>query len=301
MILFGAQVANFHAGLLCLGFPLCNGADPPAGRASGRSALDPPGLRLRLSGLVSCVAGGSGSPAAATRPAGALRRWAAIVLAVTVAQIGIAAAMVLEPAPAGLRAAHLLVGSLVWAALVVLVFRSGPTPLEPAAEPADTEPAGARSAVAPGRPRHPHQAADHLAAAGDHGRADVHHAGRAAFARRGSLWVAAGRLPDGRRRQRDQHVVRPGHRHPDGAHPPAADPGGPHLAGLRPGVRRGARASRPSPSSGTRSTRSAPGSRWPGSCSTSSSTPSGSSARARRTSSSAARPARSRRWSDGRR
>ena len=25
VILFGAQVANFHAGLLCLGFPLCNG------------------------------------------------------------------------------------------------------------------------------------------------------------------------------------------------------------------------------------------------------------------------------------
>jgi heme A synthase len=32
VILFGAQVANFDAGLLCLGFPLCNGsALPPAG------------------------------------------------------------------------------------------------------------------------------------------------------------------------------------------------------------------------------------------------------------------------------
>ena len=31
VILFGAQVANFHAGLLCLGFPLCNGSVlPPA-------------------------------------------------------------------------------------------------------------------------------------------------------------------------------------------------------------------------------------------------------------------------------
>ena len=26
VILFGAQVANFHAGLLCLGFPLCSGS-----------------------------------------------------------------------------------------------------------------------------------------------------------------------------------------------------------------------------------------------------------------------------------
>src|SRR4030095_2339694 len=33
VILFGAQVANFHAGLLCLGFPLCSdGVLPPANR-----------------------------------------------------------------------------------------------------------------------------------------------------------------------------------------------------------------------------------------------------------------------------
>ena len=43
---------------------------------------------------------------------------------------------------------------------------------------------------------------------------------------------ARGRLPDGRRRQRHQHVVRPGHRHPDGADPASADSG-------RAGSRRG--------------------------------------------------------------
>ena len=69
VILFGAQVANFHAGLLCLGFPLCNGADPSAGRALGALALDPPGLRLRLPGGER-LPGGSGSPGAATLPAG---------------------------------------------------------------------------------------------------------------------------------------------------------------------------------------------------------------------------------------
>jgi protoheme IX farnesyltransferase len=50
-----------------------------------------------------------------------------------VAQIGVAAAMVLHLLPPALRALHLLVGSLVWAALVLLVFHSGRTP---AAEPA---------------------------------------------------------------------------------------------------------------------------------------------------------------------
>jgi protoheme IX farnesyltransferase len=45
--------------------------------------------------------------------------------------------MVLSLLPPGLRAAHLLMGSLVWATLVVLVYRSGRTPLEPAPEPVD--------------------------------------------------------------------------------------------------------------------------------------------------------------------
>ena len=143
VILFGAQVANFHAGLLCLGFPLCNGRILPP--ATPLAALH---WTHRVFAFVFLVVSGF-LVAQLTRrsdPAGrALGRWAAIVLAVTVAQIGIAAAMVLSLLPPGLRAAHLLMGSLVWATLVVLVYRSGRTPLEPAAEPAETEPAGARS------------------------------------------------------------------------------------------------------------------------------------------------------------
>jgi protoheme IX farnesyltransferase len=142
VILFGAQVANFHAGLLCLGFPLCNGRVLPP--AAPLAVLHWTHRVLAFAFLVV-----SGFLVARltrrTDSAGrALGRWAAVVLAVTVAQIGIAAAMMLSLLPPGLRAAHLLMGSLVWATLVVLVYRSGRTPLEPAVEPAGPETAGPR-------------------------------------------------------------------------------------------------------------------------------------------------------------
>ena len=62
-----------------------------------------------------------------------------MVLAATIAQIAVAAAMVLHLLPPALRALHLLVGSLVWAALVLLVFHSARTPT---AEPEATEAEG---------------------------------------------------------------------------------------------------------------------------------------------------------------
>jgi heme A synthase len=66
-----------------------------------------------------------------TDPSGLrLRRWAAVVLAATVAQIGVGASMVLGLLPPTLRAAHLLMGTLVWATLVVLMFHSVRTPVE---------------------------------------------------------------------------------------------------------------------------------------------------------------------------
>jgi protoheme IX farnesyltransferase len=137
VILFGAQVANFHAGLFCLGFPLCSGRVLPP--AAPLAALHWTHRALAFAFLVV-----SGVLAARltrrTDLAGRLLgRWSAVVLAVTVAQIGIAAAMVLSLLPPGLRAAHLLMGSLVWAALVVLVYRSGRTPLESATEPVGEE------------------------------------------------------------------------------------------------------------------------------------------------------------------
>jgi heme o synthase len=142
VILFGAQVANFHAGLLCLGFPLCSRQVLPP--AAPLAALHWTHRALAFAFLlVSGVL--TARLTRRTDLAGRLLgRWSAVVLAVTVAQIGIAAAMVLSLLPPGLRAAHLLMGSLVWAALVVLVFRSGRTPLEPATEPTADEAGGRR-------------------------------------------------------------------------------------------------------------------------------------------------------------
>jgi heme o synthase len=126
VILFGAQVANFHAGLLCLGFPLCNGSVlPPANVLAALPwihrvlALGFLALALALAIRVSRRSGPGGQK---------LRRSIAVVVALTTVQIAVAVAMVLELLPPTLRAAHLLVGTLVWAALILLAFYSGRTP-----------------------------------------------------------------------------------------------------------------------------------------------------------------------------
>jgi protoheme IX farnesyltransferase len=126
VILFGAQVANFDAGLLCLGFPLCNG-----------SALPPPTplaflpwahrlLAFLFLGLVLALA--IRLRRRSDEPGQPLRRWTTVVLVITVAQVALGAAMVMQLLPSWFRAAHLLVGTALWAALVVLVFQSNRTP-----------------------------------------------------------------------------------------------------------------------------------------------------------------------------
>jgi protoheme IX farnesyltransferase len=132
VVLFGAQVANFNAGLLCLGLPLCNGEllPPPAPLATLHWAHRV--LAFLFLGLVVTLAVRlfrSSDPSGSV-----LRRWIVIVLGITIAQLGVGAAMVLHLLPPGLRAAHVLVGTLLWATLVVLVFRSNRTPA-PAADP----------------------------------------------------------------------------------------------------------------------------------------------------------------------
>ena len=126
VILFGAQVANFHAGLLCLGFPLCSGsALPPATPL----ALLPWAHRALAFGFLALVLALAVRLNRRSDAASRELRWSvAIVVAVTVLQIGIAASMVLELLPPALRVAHLLAGTLVWAALIALVFYSGRTP-----------------------------------------------------------------------------------------------------------------------------------------------------------------------------
>jgi len=122
VILFGAQVANFGAGLLCLGFPLCNGAFLPA--PSPLAAL-PWAHRLLAFLFVALVVTLNLRLSAAPDEMGLrLRRIAGLVLALSVVQIGVAAAMVLRLLPPSLRAIHLLVGTVLWASLVALVYYS---------------------------------------------------------------------------------------------------------------------------------------------------------------------------------
>jgi heme o synthase len=122
VILFGAQVANFHAGLLCLGFPLCNGSALPPGNAL--AALPWVHRALAFALLAALIALALRLNRRSDGSSQLLRRWIAIVLGTTLVQIGVAAAMVLELLPPSLRAAHLLIGTLVWAGLVVLLFYS---------------------------------------------------------------------------------------------------------------------------------------------------------------------------------
>jgi protoheme IX farnesyltransferase len=125
VILFGAKVANLHAGLLCLGFPLCNGALLPPATPLGSLPWAHRMLAFGFLGLVTFLIFrlGAGQSPGERR----LRRDVALVLTITMIQIGVGATMVLGLLPPGLRAAHLLVGSLLWAALVILVFHSSRT------------------------------------------------------------------------------------------------------------------------------------------------------------------------------
>jgi heme o synthase len=122
VILFGAQVANFGAGLLCLGFPLCNGALLPA--PNPLAALPWAHRLLAFLFLALVVTLNLRLSVAPDEMGLRLRRIAGLVLALSVIQIGVAAAMVLRLLPPSLRALHLLVGTVLWASLVALVYYS---------------------------------------------------------------------------------------------------------------------------------------------------------------------------------
>jgi protoheme IX farnesyltransferase len=122
VIIFGAFVANYNAGLYCLGVPLCGGGLLPPVEALGRLQWVHRVLAFLLLGhvvgLVSAAQRRQGEGMAAYRRAAA---WLAGMVAL---QIAIGAAMILRLLPTSLRAAHLFTGALVWAAAVVLAFRS---------------------------------------------------------------------------------------------------------------------------------------------------------------------------------
>jgi len=121
LVFFGALVANYDAGLYCLGFPLCGGELVPP--ASGLGRLQWVHRVLAFLFLGHTVGVAVASRRYAGEIAGPYRQAAWTLAGLTLLQVGLGAAMMLQMMPPGLRAAHLLVGSLVWTAALVVAFR----------------------------------------------------------------------------------------------------------------------------------------------------------------------------------
>jgi protoheme IX farnesyltransferase len=121
-LIAGAFVANYNAGVYCLGFPLCGGELGPPATVLGRVQWVHRLFGFTFLGFaVATAAWGRRLPRETHR---AVRRAADAVLGLTLVQIAVAAVMILQLLPTSLRAVHLLVGSLVWSAIVILLFRS---------------------------------------------------------------------------------------------------------------------------------------------------------------------------------
>ncbi|MGB7212230.1 MAG: heme o synthase [Gemmatimonadales bacterium] len=126
VILFGALTANLHAGWYCSGFPLCDGSLFPPSNSLAQIHWTHRLLAFTFVGLVLALAWAARGKRG---PAGLrYQRMTVALLVVSLAQVAVAAAMVLHLLPPGLRALHLFTGTSVWAMLVVLIFFSRRTP-----------------------------------------------------------------------------------------------------------------------------------------------------------------------------
>ena len=106
-VVLGGLTAKLGAGTACLGFPLCNGQPWPDGNYLQHAHW---AHRLLAYGFVAYAAWWAvRSPARGSR----------IVLLLVLAQVAVAAAMVLLDLPLGWRAAHVAVGTAVWSATVL--------------------------------------------------------------------------------------------------------------------------------------------------------------------------------------
>ncbi len=109
-VLLGALTANLGAASACLGFPLCNGQVIPAGTYLQHVHWVHRLMAYTLFAYVVWWAVRSGS------------RGAWYVVALVTVQIAVAAAMVLLALPPPLQAAHVAVGTAVWAGLVLAIL-----------------------------------------------------------------------------------------------------------------------------------------------------------------------------------
>jgi protoheme IX farnesyltransferase len=122
VILFGALVANLNAGLLCLGFPLCEGGFGPPVAPTAAVHWAHRVLAFTLVGLLAVLVARLERHAVhATR---LVRNAARAALGIALLQVGVGAAMVLSLLPTGLRALHLATGTALWVALVVMAYLS---------------------------------------------------------------------------------------------------------------------------------------------------------------------------------
>ncbi len=140
LVFFGALVANYDAGLYCLGFPLCGGQVAPPANGLGQ-------LQWVHRILAFLFLGHAFATAAASRKftgeeAAPYRRAAWALAGLVALQVTVGASMMLAMMPDGLRAAHLLVGSLVWVAALVVAFRARRLAPAPAGSTADSSAAG---------------------------------------------------------------------------------------------------------------------------------------------------------------
>ncbi len=109
-VLLGALTANLGAASACVGFPLCNGEVVPAGNYLQVVHWVHRLLAYTLFGYVLWWA-------VSTK-----RRGAWYVVGLVTLQVAVAAAMVLLALPPPLQAAHVAVGTAVWAGLVLAVL-----------------------------------------------------------------------------------------------------------------------------------------------------------------------------------
>jgi heme A synthase len=112
-VLLGALTANLGAASACLGFPLCSGQLVPTGDSLQGIHWAHRLLAYTLMVYVTAWA-------LRTR-----RRGPLVLLGLVALQVALAAAMVLRALPGVLQAAHVAVGTAVWAGLVLVAVTPG--------------------------------------------------------------------------------------------------------------------------------------------------------------------------------
>jgi heme A synthase len=121
-VLLGANVANLDAGPACLGFPFCHGGILPPSGTLGLVHWIHRFIAYGFLALAITLFVKTRRPEdVAFRN---LRLSVVVAAALALIQIGIAAAMVLQLLPPSLRGLHLLAGTAIWGALVVMLHHS---------------------------------------------------------------------------------------------------------------------------------------------------------------------------------